>query len=89
MVKLQRKDVESALNEIGATDKVPPEHRQKKYCLDERGEHWPPKYIVAVAWKHATGTQKDHRSFSGGKFSNNQLTRLGYSVLACEIKHYQ
>jgi hypothetical protein len=89
MTKLERQHVESALDEIGDPNRIPSEHRATKYCLITREKHWSPKYVVGIAWKYATGEEKHHTQYSGGKDGANlELQALGYTVEQCGAAHY-
>lgn len=69
-MQITKKDVFAALDEIDG-DKVPARRRARKYCLKERNRHYPPKYVVGLAWKHATGRERLAKDFSAGKSGAN------------------
>ena len=84
MAKLERKHVESALDEIGDPGNVPPRYRAAKYCLITRGKHWSPKYVVGLAWKYAAGKAKRSSEHSGGIHGANAvLGAMEYTVERC------
>jgi hypothetical protein len=43
-------------------------------------EHLPPKYILGLAYRHATGADLTPEQFSAGNESNGVLTPLGFNV---------
>lgn len=74
-----RKHVELALDEIDL-DGVPPRREATGYVLLANGRRYPPKYVLALAVKHATGKELPSEEFSGGEQTNSILRELGFKV---------
>ena len=72
----------AALEEIDA-DGVPASAASVAYDLVYKGKRYPPKYVLSLAVKHATGEPLDREQFSGGKESPafRLLRRLGFDVV--------
>ncbi len=64
-------------------DDVPPGRRSRRYCLITGIGHLPPKYVISLAHRAATGKELDSSLFSGGQESNGFLRRLGFDVREC------
>ena len=62
---------------------VPPQRRSHDYCLVYDSRHYPPKYIIAIAHKIATGRLLSSNEFSGGQESNGFLESRGFQVVEC------
>jgi hypothetical protein len=71
-----KENVEKALDEIdsGGSHGVPKKRKSTIYCLETRGRHYPPKYVLFRARK-IQGTKR--HGFRGGPRTNNQLQNLG------------
>ena len=80
---ITRTDIEEALRRI-IRDGVPPPRRGRGYCLVTTGEHFPPKYTIALAHQVATGEWLGPDRFSGGRESNEFLRRRGFEVADCD-----
>ena len=65
-------------------DGVPSLRRGRSYCLVTNGEHFPPKYTIALAHQVATGECLRPDRFSGGSESNEFLRRRGFAVVECD-----
>ena len=61
---------------------MPPRRRSTRYALVHEGRRYPPKYVVSLAVKEATGRALDPQEFGGGVETNSLLRRLGFSVVA-------
>lgn len=79
---LKKSHIEAALARI-RVDGVPAHRVSKKFCLVVDGRHLPPKYVVGLATSVAHGREPRPDEFSGGPQSNEQLTKHGYTVVAC------
>lgn len=75
-----KESVEKALDEIdsGGLHGVPKNRKSTVYCLETRGRHYPPKYVLFRARK-IQGIKR--HGFSGGPRTNIQLQNLGYVVI--------
>lgn len=60
---------------------MPPHRRSTQYVLVHEGGQYPPKYVVSLAVKEATGQALDPHEFGGGAETNSLLRRLGFSVV--------
>jgi hypothetical protein len=73
--KPTKASVETVLDEIDSRSRpVPKINRSSKYCLETRGRHYPPKYVVKRA-KKIQGINKPHGD-GGGPGTNNELRNL-------------
>lgn len=77
--------VRLALAEIDQ-DGVPTDAESTGYDLIYEGKRYPPKLVLSLAVKHATGEPLDRAEFSGGEASSafRLLRRLGFDVGAKE-----
>lgn len=73
--------VRLALEEIDQ-EGVPEEAESTGYDLFYEGKRYPPKLVVSLAVKHATGEPLERSTFSGGEASSSfrLLRRLGFDV---------
>jgi len=65
---IQREHVLKALDEINRTG-VPPDARSTTYDLIEGQHRYPPKLVLSIASKYASGVEFDRSLFSGGEAS--------------------
>lgn len=77
---IKREHVEAALAEIAASV-IPASRHSVDYDLVFDGKPYPPKYVVSVAAKHATGTELSPDAFSSGSETNGFLKSLGFDVV--------
>ena len=63
---------------------IPEGRRSTKYIVVFEGRLYPPKYLISLANKYATGKLLDPELFSGGKESNSFLQRLGFIIYCKE-----
>lgn len=77
--------VRQALSEIDQ-EGVPEDAESTGYDLFYEGKRYPPKLVVSLAVKYATGEPLDRAAFSGGEASSafRLLRRLGFDVSAKE-----
>ena len=80
--RLTKKNIDAALTRILRAG-VPSQRRGRQYCLVVDGEHFPPKYTIALAHRIATGEFLNSDRFSGGRESNDFLERRGFEVVKC------
>lgn len=73
------KHVLKALSEIDKND-VPKRRQSKKYDLYHDGKTYPPKYVLSIATKYATGEELKASDFNGGDETNNFLISLGFEI---------
>ena len=75
-----KESVEKALDEIdsGGLHGVPKNRKSTVYCLETRGRHYPPKYVLLRA-RRIQGIKR--HGFRGGPRTNIQLQNLGYVVI--------
>ena len=62
---------------------VPPRRNGRDYCLVKDGNHFPPKYTIALAHQVATGQDLRSDKFSGGPESNSFLKARGFNIVEC------
>ncbi len=79
MEDISRDDVEAALDQIDK-EGVPRRRRSTRYCLNARDRHYPPKYVVCLAYGYKTGHTLTPQEIGGGSQSNDILRGLGYDV---------
>ena len=59
---------------------VPPHRESTEYDLMHEGVDYPPKYVLALASKYATGYELHPGDHNGGKQTNDPLKRLGFEI---------
>lgn len=74
-----REHVLVALREIDRNG-VPSRRSSTKFSLVFDGRRYPPKYVVSLAHRIATGHELDSESFGGGEESNSFLRMLGFKI---------
>jgi|SaaInlStandDraft_6_1057023.scaffolds.fasta_scaffold22234_3 hypothetical protein len=79
--EIKREHVVQAIDEIKRGD-VPNARNSTKFDLVYSGMVFPPKYVLTIAGRYATGSELDLHDFSGGEEANKYLSSLGF-----EIKH--
>ena len=79
---ISKKNIEVALSNI-LRDGVPSRRRGRDYCVVAHGEHFPPKYTIALAHRFATSEFLSSDKFSGGMESNDFLRNRGFDVVEC------
>lgn len=62
---------------------IPTNRRSTKWCLLDGDRRYPPKYVLALAVKHATGEALHPDAHNGGDETNDVLRRLGFKVIPC------
>lgn len=77
---IERRDIIKAIREIDSNG-VPSGRRSRKFLLEYNGKHYPPKYIISLANKHANGKELDSSGFGGGVETNNFLRALGFTIV--------
>lgn len=76
---VEKEHVLAALSEINKND-VPTKRKSTKYDLYYDGKIYPPKYVLSIATKFATGKELEASEFSGGNETNNFLISLGFEI---------
>lgn len=82
-IGITREHVICAINEVKSNG-FPKNRNSTKYDLVYEGRRYPPKYVIGLANKYANGyglTPQDH--FGGGE-TNNELERLGFTIIEKE-----
>ena len=81
MVKKEviKQHILQALNEIDRIG-VPKRRQATKFNLYHDGKSYPPKYVLSLATKYATGQELEASDFSGGDETNNFLSSLGFTI---------
>ena len=73
-----KENVEKVLDEIDSGARPVPKNRNStKYCLETRGRHYPPKYVLLRAIR-IQGIKR--YGYGGGPRTNIQLRNLGYLI---------
>jgi hypothetical protein len=73
---------ESVIEALALIDKygVPLNRNSKKYNLYFEGKSYPPKYVLSIASKIASGKELEPSEFNGGDETNNFLIALGFII---------
>ncbi len=77
--QVEKQHVIDAIAQIDA-DGVPTTRRAKGFDVFADGKTYPPKYLLSLAGKFATGKEFDPADFSGGQETNSVLQSLGFDV---------
>jgi hypothetical protein len=77
--RIERQHIIDAINEIKSGN-IPNTRNSTKYDLIFEGRVYPPKYVLSVAGRFATGVVMDSSDFSGGKEANSFLSKLGFEI---------
>jgi hypothetical protein len=80
---IRREHVEAAMDEIDRAG-VPLSRRSRKFCVSRKEKRYPPKYVISVAFRIATGEELDPATFSGGLETNTTLRKLGFPISECD-----
>ena len=59
---------------------VPGNRRSTKYYLYQDGKSYPPKYVLSIATKFASGKELEPSEFNGGDETNTFLISLGFII---------
>lgn len=59
---------------------VPPNRKSTGYILKYKGKEYPPKYVISIANKFASGKKLESEQFTGGKKTNNFLIQRGFEI---------
>jgi hypothetical protein len=59
---------------------IPEQCLSRRYELVYQGRRYPPKYVLSLAAKHATGEFPSFSTFSAGSVTNDFLRKLGFAV---------
>jgi hypothetical protein len=81
--KITRNHVLRALDKIDR-EGVPQERDSRKFTLLRDSKKYPPKYVISLAYKIATGKALSTLAFSGGTEANSFLSRLGFQIVSAE-----
>jgi copper chaperone CopZ len=82
---LSREHVLRAIKEIDKIE-IPRGRRATKFTLMYKGREYPPKYVVGLASKYASGAELSPKEFSGGAEVNSCLLRLGFKVVGSGLR---
>lgn len=77
--QVNKKDILEALTFIDKNG-VPSNRRATKYNLYHNDKSYPPKYVLSIATKIATGRELEPSQFNGGDETNGFLTTLGFTI---------
>ena len=78
MSSISKEDVDKALDEIDR-DGLPAVHRSTRYCLVERGRHYPPKYVLSRT--NRLKSSEPGPRLHGGEPVNIYFKKLGMTVI--------
>lgn len=82
---IRREHITKAIDEVERFG-LPQGRKSRKFCLEYDGKHYPPKYIISLVNKYASGEELDPSRFGGGKETNDFLRALGFSLRFQERK---
>ena len=77
--EIRRAHVMAAVREIDGRG-VPPARKPTKFTLVIDGQAYPPKYVLSLAARHATGKELRPDDFTGGNETNLFLRNLGFNI---------
>lgn len=77
--QVNKQDILEALTFIDKNG-VPSNRRATKYNLYHNNKPYPPKYVLSIATKIATGKELEPSQFNGGDETNNFLMTLGFTI---------
>jgi len=77
--QIRAEHVRAAIAEIDRVG-VPPLRQSVRYHLVYQARRYPPKYVVSLAARHATGRELPSGQFSGGSETNSFLQSLGFDI---------
>ena len=83
---IARDHILKAIHEIDELG-VPDRRKSTNYCLIHEQRHYPPKYVISIAAKYATGEELWHHNFQGGEGygrANEFLRSRGFEVVECK-----
>jgi hypothetical protein len=78
--EIKRQHILQAISEIDANG-VPRNREATGFDLVYEGKFYPPKYVLSLAAKHATGKELPPSEFTGGVPTNSLLSRLGFEIV--------
>lgn len=82
--KIKKEHIRGACKAVLAGKvKIPANRQSVNHCLAASNRHFPPKFIVSLAGKLATGATLPAGGFNGGPETNDFLDKLGFEVVAC------
>jgi hypothetical protein len=63
---------------------IPDNRRSRDYCLiHDDGDHYPPKYVISLGHKFATGSLLPAKDFSGGVETNEFVRAHEFQTARC------
>ncbi len=81
-----RDHILKAIHEIDELG-VPARRKSTNYCLIHEQRHYPPKYVISIASRYATGEELWHHNFQGGEGygrANEFIRSRGFEVVECK-----
>ena len=78
----KRVDRQNVLDALTFIDKkgVPKRRNSTKFTLHQDNKIYPPKYVLSIATKIATGKELEPKEFNGGDETNSFLMSLGFTI---------
>lgn len=84
---INRNHLLAAIKDIDNKIVVIPDKRQStKYSIIYNEKYYPPKYVICLGNKYASGEFYDSELFSGGYESNEYLRKRGFSITKTPTK---
>lgn len=81
--QISKEHIVSAISKI-ESEGIPAHRASTKFDISYNSKRYPPKYVISVAAKLATGRELPPNEFSGGEQTNSFLKRLGFEVVPRE-----
>ena len=82
---VRKTHVEAAIKEIERNG-VPKKRRSTRFCMKVGKRHYPPKYVLSLAVRNATGQTLLPEDHSGGVETNGRLETLGFEIVVCPTR---
>lgn len=76
---VKRQHILDALAEIDRNE-IPRNRRSTRYNLFHNDKFYPPKYVLSIATRIATGKELEPSKFNGGNETNRFLSNLGFQI---------
>ena len=73
--RIAHSDIKWAIGQINAQNWVPRRRNSTKYSFRYKGRDYPPKYLIMLAGKHATGEMLTPDDHGGGEHDSNRVLR--------------
>jgi len=86
--QISKEHILSAISKIDL-EGDPPQRASTRFDVSYNSKRYPPKYVISLAARLATGKELQPNAFSGGEEANTFLRRLGFEVVPRERNSLQ